>query len=137
LSPAAPDDILVYDKTTNSESCVVCIGGGTVLEPVGDPSDFSVDPAALGGVAGRLGRAYDDMNQAVADYTGSVCHSPAAFGSATIGRAWSAFDGAWALELGVFTEAIAELIKKVETTAQNYRETDSAVRAQVGSVGYR
>lgn len=107
-----------------------------MLEPVGGSSDFSVDPAALGGVAGQLGRAYDEMNQAVVDYTGSACYSSGAFGTATVGRAWADFDSAWAGELSVFSEAIADLVKKVETTAQNYQETEAAVHARVTSVRY-
>ena len=97
-------------------------------------SDFQVDPARLGGVAGELGRAYDDFNTAIVDddmaYT-----DPSAFGDAAVGQAWQAFDRAWASEMSTCAEALAELVRNVETTAQRYQETEHAVTAGFVGIG--
>ena len=97
-------------------------------------ADFQVDPALLGGVAGELGRAYDDFNTAIADddmaYT-----DPSAFGDQAAGQAWRAFDGAWATEMAEYAEALAEMVRNVETTAQRYRETEHAATQNFLRIG--
>lgn len=96
--------------------------------------DFQVDPAQLSGVAGDLGHAYDDFNTAIADddmaYT-----DPSAFGDQAVGQAWQAFDGAWAGEMAETVEAIAEMVRNVETTAQRYQETEHAVTQNFLRIG--
>jgi hypothetical protein len=93
----------------------------------GGGDGFQVDPAQLGGVAGELGRAYDDFNTAITDYAGTACYSQSDFGDFGMGPAWSNFEGAWAGEMNVLDSAIDELITKVRTTAINYRDNEGDV----------
>jgi hypothetical protein len=101
----------------------------------GGGSGFAVDPAQLKGAAGQLGRAYDDFNTAIDDYAGAECYDQSAFGDFGMGAAWSAFDSAWAGEMGVTSAAISELIGKVNTTADNYSGTEDHVTGAIKSVG--
>ncbi|HEX4223072.1 MAG TPA: type VII secretion target [Pseudonocardiaceae bacterium] len=103
----------------------------------GGGDGFEVDPAQLGGVAGALGRAYDDFNTAITDYAGTACYSQSDFGDFGMGPAWSNFDGAWAGEMGVLDAAIEELIKKVDATAGNYSTNEDDVAGSFGKVGPR
>ncbi|HEX3790789.1 MAG TPA: type VII secretion target [Pseudonocardiaceae bacterium] len=103
----------------------------------GGGSGFGVDPAQLKGVAGQLGKAYDDVNTAITDFSGSECLDAAVFGDFGMGPAWSAFDSAWASELSVTGAAISELITKVSTTADNYRNTDDRIAAGFTAAGPR
>jgi len=99
-------------------------------------ADFQVDPAQLGGVAGELGRAYDDFNTAIADDDMAYTEQ-SAFGDHAAGRAWQAFDGAWTSEMAEYAAALAEMVRNVETTAQRYRETEQAVTQNFLRIGAR
>lgn len=101
----------------------------------GGGDGFQVDPAQLGGVAGQLGHAYDDFNTAITDYAGTACYSQSDFGDFGMGAAWSDFDGAWAGEMNVLDSAIAELIKKVTTTAGNYSDNEDNVAGSLKRIG--
>lgn len=103
----------------------------------GGGGGFQVDPAALGGVAGQLGRAYDDFATAITDYAGTACYSQADFGDFDMGSAWSNFDGAWAGEMDVLDEAIGELIRKVNTTGANYTANEGDVAGSFDKIGPR
>lgn len=103
----------------------------------GGGDGFQVDPAGLGGVAGQLGRAYDDFDTAITDYAGTACYSQADFGDFGMGAAWSNFDGAWAGEMDVLDEALAELIQKVNTTKANYTDNESGVAGSFDRIGPR
>ncbi|HEV3357981.1 MAG TPA: type VII secretion target [Pseudonocardiaceae bacterium] len=103
----------------------------------GGGDGFDVDPAQLGGVAGQLGRAYDDFDQAITDYAGTACYAQSDFGDFGVGPAWANFDGAWAREMNVLGEALQELIQKVDTTAANYRDNEHEVAESFGKVGLR
>jgi len=95
---------------------------------------FSVDLAELGGVAGQIGVAYDDLTAAINQY-GQETPSAGEFGSQVAG-AWSDFDGAWAQELNVLGLAITEMASKVHTAGTNYATSDSAnVRNADGIIG--
>ena len=95
---------------------------------------FSVDLAALGGVAGQIGVAYDDLTTAISQY-GQETPSAGDFGSQVAG-AWSGFDGAWAQELNVLGLGISEMASKVHTAGTNYAASDSAnVRNADGILG--
>jgi hypothetical protein len=85
---------------------------------------FSVDPAQLGGVAGQIGVAYDDLTTAISQY-GLQSPSAGDFGSLVAGS-WSAFDGAWAQELNALGLAINEMASKVHTAGTNYATAESA-----------
>jgi hypothetical protein len=85
---------------------------------------FSVDLAELGGVAGQIGLAYDDLTTAINQY-GQETPSSGEFGSQVAG-AWSAFDAAWAQELNVLGLAMTEMASKVHTAGTNYATADSA-----------
>lgn len=103
----------------------------------GGGDGFEVDPAQLGGVAGQLGRAYDDFNTAITDYAGTACYAQSDFGDFGMGPAWANFDGAWASEMNVLSEAIEELIKKVDTSANNYRDNEDEVAGSFDKVAAR
>jgi hypothetical protein len=92
-----------------------------VLVPDGG---FSVDLAELGGVAGQIGVAYDDLTTAISQY-GRESPSAGDFGSQVAGS-WSAFDGAWAQELNVLGLATTEMVSKVHTVGTNYAAAESA-----------
>ena len=95
---------------------------------------FSVDLAELGGVAGQIGVAYDDLTTAITQY-GQEAASSGDFGSEVEG-AWSDFDGAWAQELNVLGLAITEMASKVHTAGTNYASADSANTRNIrGTVG--
>jgi Excreted virulence factor EspC, type VII ESX diderm len=91
---------------------------------VGLDGGFSVDLAELGGVAGQIGLAYDDLTTAIGQY-GQEAASSGDFGSQVAG-AWSDFDGAWAQELNVLGLAITEMASKVHAAGTNYATADSA-----------
>jgi hypothetical protein len=92
-----------------------------VLVPDGG---FSVDLAELGGVAGQIGVAYDDLTTAIGQY-GQESASAGDFGSQVAG-AWCSFDGAWAQELNVLGLATTEMASKVHTAGTNYATAESA-----------
>ncbi|HEY3867797.1 MAG TPA: hypothetical protein VGM10_05585 [Actinocrinis sp.] len=100
----------------------------------GGGSGFQVDPASLSGVAGQLGRVYDDYNTVIADFYDSLCYSADAFGDSGVGQAWTAFNTAWGSELSVDSDALAEAVRKVSTSAQLYQETEDNVTAAVNRV---
>lgn len=90
-------------------------------------SGFQVDPASLSGVAGQLGRAYDDYNNVIVDFFGTACYGADVFGDAGVGQAWTAFNDAWTNELNLSSAALAEAVEKVSTSAQLYQETEDSV----------
>jgi hypothetical protein len=93
---------------------------------------FGVDLAQLGGVAGQIGVAYDDLTTAITQY-GQETPAPGDFGSEVAGS-WSAFDGAWAQELNVLGLAITEMVSKVHAAGANYAATDSASTRDIHGV---
>jgi Excreted virulence factor EspC, type VII ESX diderm len=93
---------------------------------------FSVDLAELGGVAGQIGVAYDDLTTAITQY-GQEAAAPGDFGSEVAGS-WSDFDGAWAQELNVLGLAITEMASKVHTAGTNYATADSASARDIDGV---
>lgn len=101
----------------------------------GTGPDFGVDPAALAGVGGQIGRAYDDFGGAVADFHGGAGAGPGGFGDVGVADAWAAFNAAWSNELGVTRAALAELVEKVSATARRYEENEAAVIAAVNQIG--
>jgi hypothetical protein len=95
---------------------------------------FSVDLAELGGVAGQIGVADDDLDTAITQY-GQEAASAGDFGTEVAG-AWSDFDGAWAQELNVLGLAISEMASQVHTAGTNYTTADSANTRNIrGTVG--
>ena len=100
---------------------------------------FAVDPAALGGVAGELGQAYDDLNTAF----GQVCATSSAgddgsvFAAPEVVTAWNAFCTAFLNEFDEDVAALSELINRLMTTAQRYTETEAQVTGSIHAVGVR
>ena len=98
------------------------------------PDDgFIVDPAELGGVAGQIGKAYDDLTTAITRYSGHESPSPGDFGS-EVASAWSNFDDAWAKELDVLRLALMEMISKVHSAAAGYAGAESGSTQAVAKV---
>ena len=108
---------------------------GLMLQSTGGGVGFRVDPAGLTGVAGQVGKAYDDLNGAIADFHGGDGLPPDAFGDSGVADAWVAFSAAWSHELSLTREALAELVRKVSTTAQRYEEGEAAIVASVNRAG--
>jgi hypothetical protein len=102
----------------------ISLGGGEFAMQVVPDGGFSVDLAELGGVAGQIGVAYDDLTTAISQY-GQETPSAGDFGSQVAGS-WSDFDGAWAQELNVLGLAITEMASKIHTVGTNYSTADSA-----------
>jgi hypothetical protein len=94
---------------------------------------FSVDLAQLGGVAGQIGVAYDELNTAITQYS----HEAAAPGDlgTEVANSWSDFDGAWAQELSVFGLAISEAANKVHTAGFSYAAAESVNTSDAERVG--
>lgn len=93
----------------------------------GGGNGFTVDAVQLNEVARQLGRAYDDMNTALANYGGASCYDASAFGDFGMRDAWSGFDSNWAGELSTISQAIDELSTKVVATTNNYTSTEGGV----------
>ena len=105
-----------------------------MLEPEpGDGSGFAVDPATLSGVAGELGKSYDDLNNGYVDLLTTVYAGDdnSVFGDPDVVTAWNAFSSAYLSEFDEDIAAVSELITKLLTTAQRYAETDAAVTSQL------
>lgn len=86
---------------------------------------FHVDPAALQGAAGRLGRAYDEFQSVITDSV-SVQYSdnsPASLGDGVV-EAWLSFGQAWGAEAGVMGQALVEMITRLYENAANYKATE-------------
>lgn len=94
---------------------------------------FSVDLAQLGGVAGQIGAAYDELNTAITQY-GQEGAASGDFGTEVAGS-WSDFDGAWAQELNVFGLAISEAASKVHTAGSNYAAAEAVNTSEANGVG--
>jgi hypothetical protein len=90
----------------------------------GPDGGFGVDLGRLGGVAGQIGQAYDDLTTAIAQY-GQDSAAAVDFGCEVAG-AWSAFDSAWAQELNVLSQAVTEMVGKVQAAAANYAGAESS-----------
>lgn len=91
---------------------------------------FIVDPAKLDGLAGTLGRCYDDFNAATGEFARGASESGAqAFGD--LRDAWTSFNDAWSNELLTTKTAIAELIGKVSSAADTYRDTEYRIEKMI------
>ena len=89
----------------------------------GGTPDFAIDPAGLSGVAGKVGKVYDDADAtSTAVYRASL--SATAVGDADVAAACADFQRAWETESAVTVAALAEFVRKVSTAAQLYQETD-------------
>lgn len=111
-----------------------------MLEPDGGGGDgFAVDPATLSGVAGTLGKTYDDLGEGNADLMSTVYagDDDSVFGDPDVVTAWNSFTSAILSEFDEDTTAVAELITKLLTTAQRYTEADSGVADQFTAAGPR
>jgi hypothetical protein len=102
-----------------------------VPEPGGgwDGTEFFVDPAGLHGIAGELGRVYDDVNTALADWADAVVLSAAELGDPDLASAYSGFMQAWSEETNVGESGLGELVKKVSTAKQLFLESDDGFSA--------
>lgn len=94
---------------------------------------YTVDLAQLGGVAGQIGLAYDDLNTAITQY-GQEVASAGDFGR-EVASSWSGFEDAWLQELNVFSLALSETAEKVHTAGANYAAAESANTNSINSVG--
>lgn len=103
------------------------------VEPPPSDDGFSVDPATLHGVAGQIGKAYDDLNTAISQYCGPEQGTPGVFGS-EVSAAWTNFNGAWSQEFNVLGLAIQEMIGKVGGAALGYQAADSAAATAAGEI---
>lgn len=91
---------------------------------------FTVDPARLDGLAGALGRCYDDFNAATGEFARGGSESGArAFGD--LRDAWTSFNDAWSNELLTTKTAIAELIGKVSSAADTYRDAEYQIEKMI------
>jgi hypothetical protein len=102
-----------------------------IREPGGgwDGTEFFVDPAGLQGVAGELGRVYDDVNTALADWADAVAVSAEELGDPDLASAYSGFMQAWSAETNLGEAALGELVKKVSTAKQLFVEADDGFSA--------
>ena len=94
---------------------------------------YTVDPAQLGGVAGQIGLAYDDVNTAINQYCQEL-PAPGDFGT-EVASAWSDFDSAWMQELNVLGMAVGEAASNVHTAGANYSAAESVNTSAIHHVG--
>ena len=97
-----------------------------IPEPGGgwDATEFFVDPAGLQGVAGEVGRVYDDVNTALADWANAVVLSAEELGDPDLASTYSGFMQAWSAETNLSESALGELVKKVSSAKQLFLEND-------------
>jgi hypothetical protein len=101
---------------------------------LGDGTGFDVDPAQLSGVAGQLGKVYDDYNTALADFDSGPCVADGVYGDSGVAQAANSCFGAWAQELSFTQSALHEMVEKVSTSAQLYQETESTITGNLRRV---
>jgi hypothetical protein len=63
-----------------------------------DGTQFFVDPAGMDGIAGEVGRVYDDVNTVLADWANAVVLSAEELGDPDLASAYSGFMQAWSAE---------------------------------------
>ncbi len=95
---------------------------------------FSVDPAALGGVAGQLGSCCSELEQAVTAYHSDEC-TPDDLASPDMAKALTGFDTAWSQVLNVLGQAMRDLVEAVQNTGHTYSAADAANSAAAERVG--
>jgi len=100
-----------------------------IPEPGWDGTEFFVDPAGLHGIAGEVGRVYDDVNTALTDWIAAVALSAEELGDADLASDYSRFMQAWSQETNLNESALGELVKKVSTANQLFQETDDGLSA--------
>ena len=102
----------------------------------GGSDGFSVDPASLSGVAGQVGRAYDDYDTVIVYFCGTGdTPSGTELGQDGVPAAWSAFESAWGAELSTTSLALAELTRKLQATSENYSTNEAKVAGAIAGVG--
>jgi hypothetical protein len=97
--------------------------------PRWDGTEFFVDPAGLHGIAGEVGRVYDDVNTALTDWADAVVLSADTLGDPGLASAYSGFMQAWSEETNLGESALGELVKKVSTAKQLFVEADDGFSA--------
>jgi hypothetical protein len=95
---------------------------------------FDVDPAQLTGIAGRMGKVYDDYDTALADFESAPCVADGVYGDSGVAQAADSCFSAWAQELSFTLSALQEMVEKVSTSAQLYQETESAITGNLRRV---
>jgi uncharacterized protein YukE len=94
-----------------------------------DGTEFFLDPAGLQGVAGEVGRVYDDVNTALTDWADAVDLSAEELGDPDLASDYSKFMQAWSQETNLGESALGDLVKKVSTANQLFQETDDGLSA--------
>ncbi|MGF6889194.1 uncharacterized protein YukE [Nocardia sp. GAS34] len=95
-----------------------------------DGTEFALDPAGLQGVAGQVGRVYDDVNDAITDWSDAIALSAQALGDPKLASVYSGFVQVWSPETNATGLALGELVKNLSTAKQLYEETDHASAGQ-------
>jgi hypothetical protein len=97
-------------------------------------SGFSVDLAALGGVARQVGQAVDGLQKAIAEYHSVQC-TAADVGNPALAAQFASFDEGWASVLSVSSEAANELFAAVQGAGQSYATAEAHNAAVAGQAG--
>jgi hypothetical protein len=113
----------------------------TVQEPTssgGAPSSsgygFSFDPALLGGLAGKIGDAYDGVVGAISQFTDQAPDSPDDLGSEVSGQ-WEKWHPTFEQELSALKEAVGGMISKILSTGTNYETAERVNQAAAQHAG--
>jgi hypothetical protein len=94
-----------------------------------DGTEFFLDPAGLDGIAGDVGRVYDDVNTALTDWPDAVFLSAEDLGDPDLASTYSGFMKAWIEKTNLDESALGEVVKKVSTAKQLFLETDDGSSA--------
>lgn len=87
---------------------------------MGGSTGYGVRTAEVGGSAGKLDKAADELDSVKSAIPQEQCSSPEAFGGEEAAPAYDNFAGAWQREATVLRDALREISRKLNTTTRAY-----------------
>ncbi|MFE9398416.1 WXG100 family type VII secretion target [Streptomyces flavidovirens] len=84
------------------------------------PTGYGVRTGEVGGAAGKLDKAADELDSVKSTIPQEQCSLPEVFGGEEAAPAFDDFAGAWQREATVLRDALREISRKLNTTNRNY-----------------
>jgi len=88
------------------------------------PGGYGIRTDEVGGAAGKLDKAADELDSVRSTMPREQCSLPEAFGGEEAAPAYDAFTGAWQREATALRDALREISGKLATTDSNYRAAE-------------